>query len=365
MAPLLRGQIESIGTAPHFKAFDKSRALIADEAWRDSAQNLPGRLLAWIDDRLGGESLLAAGHRIVHGGEEFVAPVRLDDRALAKLSRLSPLAPLHQPHNLAAVAAVAKARPGLLQVGCFDTAFHHTMTAPARSFGLPHAFEQEGIRRFGFHGLSFEYIAGRLKALAPEAAGGRILVAHLGAGSSLCALKGGVSLDTTMSLTPLDGLLMGTRPGSLDPGLLLYLMQARKMDASQLEDLLYHRSGLLGVSGISDDMRVLLESAEEGARRAIALFVFRVQREIGALAAILGGLDGVVFTGGIGENSAEIRERIAAGMDWLGLRLDTQANRTGKMEIGAANGAVRAWVIATDEESVIARHTLAVARLTP
>jgi acetate kinase len=283
----------------------------------------------------------------------------LDDATMTALTALVPLAPLHQPHNLAAVAALTKLRPGLPQVGCFDTAFHQTMDATARRFALPQAMEKSGIRRYGFHGLSFEYIAGRLKAIAPAQAGGRIIVAHLGSGASLCALKDGRSIDTTMSFTPLDGLVMATRCGALDPGVLLYLMQARGMDAAGLQDLLYDRSGLLGVSGISGDMRVLLASNEAGAKAAVELFVWRAAREIGSLAASLGGLDGIVFTGGIGENSAPIRAAIAARMAWLGLALEDAANRANAMTISLVGSAVLAWVIPTDEEAVIARQAKA------
>jgi acetate kinase len=317
-------------------------------------------VLAWTEAHLAGAQLAAAGHRIVHGGD-FTQAMLLDDAAMTTLAALAPRAPLHQPHNLAAVRALAKLRPGLPQVGCFDTAFHQTMDATARRFGLPRALEVTGIRRYGFHGLSYEYIAGRLKEIAPAQAGGRIIIAHLGSGASLCALKNGRSMDTTMSFTPLDGLVMGTRCGALDPGVLLYLMQARGMDAAGLQDLLYDKCGLLGVSDISGDMRLLLSSSDVRAGEAVALFVWRAAREIGALSASLGGLDGIVFTGGIGENSAVIRAAIAARMGWLGLTLDAAANGTGAIRISMAGSPVWAWAIPTDEEAVIARQTLALA----
>jgi acetate kinase len=356
---IAHGEIEQIGSAPHFGAFDQTgTALVEKKLPGGSYEHLLGELLNWVEDHLGRDRLKAVGHRIVHGGGDFVAPVRLDAPVMESLGRLSPLAPLHQPHNLAAVTALMRMRPGLVQVGCFDTAFHSSMNATARRFGLPRALEQSGIRRYGFHGLSYEFIAGRLKEISPDHAGGRVIVAHLGSGASLCALKDGRSVDTTMSFTPLDGLVMGTRCGALDPGVLLYLLQARGMDAATLEDLLYRRSGLLGVSGVSDDMRALLASAEIGAQEAVELFVFRVVREIGALSASLGGLDGVVFTGGIGENSAEIRERVAARIGWLGLTLDVAANRAGGIRISQASSPVCAWAIPTDEEAVIARHTM-------
>ena len=319
-----------------------------------------GDVLAWTEQHLGGAALTAVGHRIVHGGD-FIQPLLLNNATVAALAALAPLAPLHQPHNLAAVTALAKLRPGLPQVGCFDTAFHHSMDDTARRFGLPRALEASGIRRYGFHGLSYEYIAGRLREIAPAQAGGRIIVAHLGSGASLCALKDGRSVDTTMSFTPLDGLVMATRCGALDPGVLLYLMQARGMDAAELQDLLYAKSGLLGVSGITGDMRQLLASRDVKAAEAIELFVYRAAREIGALSASLGGLDGVVFTGGIGENSADVRAAIVARMGWLGLTLDAAANGTGAIRISADSSRVWAWAIPTDEEAVIARHTLALA----
>lgn len=315
------------------------------------------KVLDWANRHLNGSPLAAVGHRIVHGGD-FTKPMRLDEATLTTLAGLSPLAPLHQPHNLAAVTALAKLRPGLIQVGCFDTAFHHSMDDTARRFGLPRRLEASGLKRYGFHGLSYEYIAGRLAEIEPEMAGGRIIVAHLGSGASLCALRNGRSIDTTMSFTPLDGLVMGTRCGALDPGVILYLIQTAGMNADAVQDLLYDQSGLLGVSGISADMRVLLGNDACSAREAIELFVYRAAREIGALSASLGGLDGIVFTGGIGENAPTIRAAIAARLAWQGLALDEAANREGKITISAQGSAVMAWCIPTDEESVIARQTL-------
>lgn len=318
------------------------------------------KVLDWTTLHLNGLQLAAVGHRIVHGGD-FTKPMRLDEAILATLAGLSPLAPLHQPHNLAAVAALARLRPGLTQVGCFDTAFHHSMGDTARRFGLPRRLEASGLKRYGFHGLSYEYIAGRLAELEPERARGRIIVAHLGSGASLCALQSGRSIDTTMSFTPLDGLVMGTRCGALDPGVILYLIQTAGMDAEAVQDLLYDRSGLLGVSGISADMRVLLSEDAVSAKEAIELFVYRAAREIGALSASLGGLDGIVFTGGIGENAPTIRAAIAARLAWQGLALDEAANEAGKTTISAQGSAVTAWCIPTDEEAVIARQTLSLA----
>lgn len=319
--------------------------------------DLLDRVLAWTEAHLGGAPLAAVGHRIVHGGD-FEGPRRLDAATMTVLEGLVPLAPLHQPHNLAAVAALEKLRPGLVQVGCFDTAFHQTMDTTARRFALPRALSQAGIRRYGFHGLSFAYIAGKLAELDKARAAGRIIIAHLGSGASLCALKAGRSIDTTMSFTPLDGLVMGTRCGALDPGVVLYLMTARGMDAAAVQDLLYDHSGLLGVSDISADMRALLASTEAAAKEAIELFVYRAAREIGALSASLAGLDGIVFTGVIGENAPLIRAAIAARLNWLGLSLDEDANAAGATVISAVGSAVRAWVIPTDEEAVIARQTV-------
>ncbi len=292
----------------------------------------------------------------MHGGDRFSDPVRLDGNVMAALDALVPLAPLHQPHNLAAVRAVAQARPKLLQVGCFDTAFHRTMPPIATRLALPCAL---GLRRYGFHGLSYEFIAGRLRALAPGLAAGRVVVAHLGNGASLCAMRDGRSIETTMGFTALDGLVMGTRPGSLDPGVILYLLQSRGMDAAAVEDLLYHRCGLLGVSGISSDMRDLAASTEPAAREAIELFTYRIAGETAALASALGGIDGFVFTAGIGEHDAAIRAAVCERLAWLGVALDPAANAAGQGRISAGSSRVAVWVVPTDEEAVIARHTQA------
>ena len=354
------GEIDGIGVSPHFRARDVSGNLLADEVWAGQThEDFFSRLIGWAETHLNGNRLRAAGHRIVHGGREFTAPVRLDAATVAALDRLSPLAPLHQPHNLNAIRVVAKLRPQLVQIGCFDTAFHSTMDATTRRFALPRRFEADGIRRYGFHGLSYEFIAGKLKDIAPREADGKVIVAHLGNGASLCALRGGSSVDTTMGLTALDGLVMGTRCGALDPGVLLYLMQQCRMDAQALEDLLYRRAGLLGVSGLSADMRALLASSNPHALEAIQLFVFRIVREIGALAAALGGLDGLVFTAGIGENAAEVRRLVCADTNWLGITLDQAANQQHATRISASDSQVAVWVIATDEEAMIARHTIA------
>lgn len=367
LARLAGGQIEGLGVAPHFIAKDASGQVLTEKRWPaadapDHEAFLP-ELFTWVEEHLGGDRLIAVGHRIVHGGEAFRQPTRLDDNVLRALEAYIPLAPLHQPHNLAAVRAAMAARPGLLQVGAFDTAFHASLSPTATRFGLPRAYHDAGVRRYGFHGLSYEFIAGRLGELDPELARGRVIAAHLGAGASLCALKDGRSLDTTMGFTALEGLMMATRAGALDPGVVLYFLQHQGLDAGAIEDLLYKRSGLLGVSGLSADMRTLLDSDRLEAAEAVALFVHRIVREIGALSAMLEGLDGLVFTAGIGENAAAIRARVAERLAWLGADLDPEANAAGPAarRISTPSSRLALWVIPTDEELTIARHALEVA----
>ncbi len=314
-------------------------------------------LLDWIAQECG-DNLLAAGHRVVHGGERFTQPARIDDDALAALEQLIPLAPLHQPHNLAAIRALRELRPALPQVACFDTAFHRSQPPVAQMFALPRAVSEQGVKRYGFHGLSYEYISGAMPPVLGEAARGRVIVAHLGNGASLCAMRDGMSVATTMGFSTLDGLVMGTRGGNLDPGVLLYLLR-QGYDAASLERLLYHESGLLGVSGVSADMRDLLASAEVHAQQAIELFCYRIAREIGSLAAALGGVDALVFTGGIGEHAAEVRGQVCKLSAWLDIALDESANAAGGPRISSPAGKVSAWVIATDEEAVIVRSTQA------
>jgi acetate kinase len=357
------GQIEGIGSQPHFTvktpcdAVLVERMLSVDEA-RDHAGAI-GIILDWLRDYFADGTLLAVGHRVVHGGQHYSAPVLIDAKVLMELETLVPLAPLHQPHNLAAIRALLETMPTLPQVACFDTAFHRTQPAVAQHFAIPRRFADEGIRHYGFHGLSYEYIASVLPAVEPTLADARIIAAHLGSGASLCALQKGKSIATTMGFSPLDGLVMGTRCGSIDPGVLLYLMDRHNMDARALEQLLYHQSGLLGVSGISNDMRALLASGDDPrAQEAIELFVYRAGREIGSLAAALGGLDALVFTGGIGEHSAAIRAKACHQAAWLGLELDDSANETGVSRISTLSSKVSAWVVATDENLMIARHTL-------
>src|SRR5262249_27701813 len=314
-------------------------------------------LFGWGRGKLGEHRMVAAGHRVVHGGRKFTGPVLIDREVMTTLEAFVPLAPLHQPHNLGAIQAVAEHVPELPQVACFDTAFHRTQPAVAQAFALPRHYAEEGVLRYGFHGLSYGYIASVLPGADPRAAAGRTVVAHLGNGASLCAIKGGQSIATTMSFTALDGLPMGTRCGGLDPGVLLYLMDHHGMDVRALEKLLYQESGLLGVSRISSDMRTLLTSPDPRAAEALNLFVYRIGRELGSLAAALGGLDALVFTGGIGENAATIRARVCRDAAWLGLELDATANDAHGPRISGADSRVTAWVIPTNEELMIAQHT--------
>jgi len=359
----IRGTITGIGTAPHFLARSADGAILVDRKWRRSdgpnEEALLKELVSWIEGQIGSHRLVAAGHRVVHGGSAFTAPILVDAEVMQALEGLIPLAPLHQPHNLAAVRWLGRAHAHLPQVACFDTAFHAGRSNTALRFALPRAFHDEGVRRYGFHGLSYEYISRALAEIAPELHRGRVVVAHLGNGASLCAMRGGVSVDSTMGFTALDGLLMGTRCGSIDAGVLLFLL-ARGMDHEALQRLLYHQSGLLGVSGgISSDMRELIASERAEAAEAIDLFVYRCVREIGAMAACMGGCDGIVFTGGIGEHAPLIRKRVSQGCQWLGVELDDDANARGTGRISTPTSRATAWVIPTNEEQMIAMHTLA------
>lgn len=358
--PILHGVIEGIGEAPRFTARAAGGGVLESRAWQvpkaAAHEDLLKPLLAWITAHLGDTVLVAAGHRIVHGGASFDRPVRIDAAVLAELEKLVPLAPLHQPHNLAAVKAVGSLRPDLPQVACFDTAFHAGMPAVAARMALPRAHAAAGVRRYGFHGLSYEYLAGRLREIAPTLADGRVIMAHLGNGASLCAMHHGRSVDTTMGFSTLDGLVMGTRCGDLDPGVVLHLLQTDGMDAAAVAHLLYHESGLLGVSGISGDMRTLLASDSPAAREAVDLFVYRIAREIGALTSVLGGLDALVFSAGIGEHAAAIRSAVCAALAWLGVECDELANDRHETRISTLGSNVRVFVVGTDEEAMIARH---------
>ena len=361
LTTLSRGQMEGIGTAPHFIAKDSGGQTLHEQRWPDAAashETLLSALLGFVDHHLNTTSLIGVGHRIVHGGADHVQPERITPALLDALQALIPLAPLHQPHNLSPIRAIAAARPNLPQVACYDTAFHHTMPRLAQQIALPQRFTAHGIRRYGFHGLSYEYIAGQLRDIAPDLARGRVIVAHLGNGASLCALNNGTSIDTTMGFTALDGLVMGTRTGSIDPGAILYLQQQHGLSPDQTQHTLYNESGLLGVSGISSDMRTLLASSDPAARNAIDLFVFRIARETGALISSLGGLDAFVFTAGIGENAAPIRAMVAQRLAWLGAQLDDGANTAAAALISTPDSSLQLRVIPTNEEAMIARHTL-------
>ena len=360
----LRGQIEGIGRTPRFDLEsgaappppDEKIAGIADH---DGALAV---LLEWLERAAGGTRLAAAGHRVVHGGPQNRGHARITPALLDELAGYAPLAPHHQPHNVAAIRAVAARRPGLAQVACFDTAFHAGQPQVAARLSLPRAYWDRGLRRYGFHGLSYEYVAGALPAVSGAPLPARVVIAHLGNGASLCAVRDGRGVATTMGFSTLDGLVMGTRCGALDPGALLYLMREEGLDEPALTDLLYNRSGLLGVSGLSADMRTLLASDAPAAAEAVELFCYRIVRELGSLAAALGGLDALVFTAGIGAHSAEVRRRVCAASAWLGIALDQAANERHGPRISTAGSAVSVWALPTDEELVIARHTLALAR---
>lgn len=362
---ILSGLLEGIGTAPHFVAHDNHGAIIGERRWEEgdgktaSHEDLLDGVLTWIEDHLGEDTLVAVGHRVVHGGPTYSAPVLLTAAVVEALAEFTPLAPLHQPHCLSPVRAIAAVRPELPQVACFDTAFHHTLPAVATRFALPRRYAEAAVRRYGFHGLSYSYIARALQTVAPALAKGRVIVAHLGNGDSLCALRGGVSIDTTMGFTALDGLVMGTRCGTLDAGVVLYMLQHEGLSASQIEHVLYSESGLLGVSGISSDVRTLLASDAPEAREALELFTYRAARDVAALTHSLGGLDGIVFTAGIGEHAASVRAKICERLGWLGVSLDAEANTQSAAIISLPTSRVEVRVIPTDEEAMIAIGTLA------
>jgi acetate kinase len=356
-----RGQVEGIGVAPHLKISNGDGVVVTERSWPADGfdHDVATRELLKIGRALlEGAPVAGIGHRVVHGGMQYAAPVRLDRTILASLSKLIPLAPLHQPHNLAPVRTIMDVAPHIPQVACFDTAFHRSQAQVLQSFALPRYLTEAGVRRYGFHGLSYEYLAGQLRAAWPELAAARVIIAHLGNGASLCAVNAGRSVASTMGFTAVDGLMMGTRCGALDPGVLLYLMQEQRMDAAAIEDLIYRKSGLLGVSGISSDMRTLRASSDPRAGEAIALFVYRIVREIGSLTAALGGLDGIVFSGGIGENDAATRIEVVDGCGWVGAMLDAERNARGEGRISADASRIPVLVIRTDEERLIARQTI-------
>lgn len=357
-----RGQIEGIGTSPHMKVKDSRGQVRHDEQLDAAVQD--GRaavetLSEWLRSNYQGGKLVGIGHRVVHGGPKFTGPTVVTREVLSELKALTPLAPLHQPHNLAPIEAILERMPDLPQVACFDTSFHRGHSPVVSLVPLPRELCTGGVERYGFHGLSYEYIASVLPEVAPQIADGRVIVAHLGSGASMCALRNGKSIDTTMSFTAMDGLCMGTRPGAIDPGIVLYLFQQLGLSVKQVEDVLYKKSGLLGISGISNDMRNLLGNADPAATLAVDYFVYRAAKEIGALAAALGGLDALVFTAGIGENSPEVRKRITEASAWLGIELDPVANDARGPRISTSTSRISAWAIPTNEEAMIARHTRA------
>jgi len=358
---VVRGQAEGIFTAPRFTAKDREGAVVAEKSWPEGTKlghaGALEHLLGYVRSEFSGHHLLGVGHRVVHGGLDYTQPVRLTPEVLAALERLVPLVPLHQPHNLAPVRLLLERRPDLPQVACFDTSFHRTNPRVAQLYALPLEFADAGVLRYGFHGLSYEYIASVLPDFDGAAAAGRTVVLHLGNGASICAMEAGRSVASTMGFSGVEGLPMGTRSGTLDPGVLLYLMGGRGMDAGAIEKLIYTQSGLLGLSGLSSDMRTLLSSEEPGARLAIEVFLYRIRREMGSLVAALGGIDAIVFTGGIGENAAPIRERVCRDASWLGVEPDPAANARGGPCISAAGSRVKVWVVPTNEELMIARHT--------
>jgi len=358
---LVKGQFDGIGTLPRLHVEASDGSVLADKPYAPGqVADVPTAMVAvgdWLQETQT-VKLVAVGHRVVHGGPDYDRPVIVDANVLAQLERYSPLAPLHQPNNLAPIRSLLTRRPDLLQVACFDTAFHRGHSAVSDHYAIPEHFYREGVRRYGFHGLSYEYIAGRLCDLAPDIAKGRVIVAHLGSGASMCALAGGKSIESTMGFTALDGLPMGTRPGQIDPGVLLYLMTEKAMDSAAIAHLLYHESGLKGLSGISNDMRELEASNNPGAALAVDYFVHRIALNAGMLAAALGGLDAFVFTAGIGENSAAIRARVVERLSWLGVVFDPAANGAAKLTISRPESKIALYVVPTDEELMIAQHTL-------
>jgi acetate kinase len=357
----LRGQAEGLLTAPRFVVKDAGGKVVSERSWKEGEslghEGAVSHLIDFLRSNRAEDRLVAVGHRVVHGGLEYSEPIRVTPEVLRALEKLIPLAPLHQPHNLGPIRHLLEQMPNLLQVACFDTAFHRTQPELAQAFALPEEITDRGVRRYGFHGLSYEYIASALPGVDPRAAAGRVVVAHLGNGASMCAMQAGRSVASTMGFTAVDGLPMGTRSGSLDPGVVLYLVDELKMDARAIEKLIYQESGLLGVSGTSSDMRALLSSDAPRAKLAVDLFVYRIGRELGSLVAALGGLDALVFTAGIGEHAVPIRERVIQGAGWLGLTLDGAANASDGPRISAGSSRVAAYVIPTNEELMIARHT--------
>jgi acetate kinase len=360
LAEGVRGEVEGLGSTPHLRAEKSGKRFV--DAPLDAAEVTDHAsaltvALDLLENEIGGLAVAAVGHRVVHGGVAFTESIVLDEERIADLQKLSPLAPLHQPHNLSGIRAAQRAFPQAMQVACFDTAFHRSHPWVNDTYALPREFYDQGIRRYGFHGLSYEYVTERLKEIAPLYEQGGVVVMHLGNGASMCAIRDGRSVGSSMGFTALDGLPMGTRCGQLDPGVVLYLMKEKGMTADQLEDLLYRRSGLKGLSGLSQDMRELEAAGTPQATQAIDYFVYRIRRELGSMAVVLSGLDAVAFCGGIGENAWRIRERICFGLEWLGVELDEARNQAGETVISSDRSRARVFVIKTDEEMTIARHT--------
>jgi acetate kinase len=364
LALLARGQAEGLLTSPRFIAKDDVGNVLAERSWGEGVQlghtGALDHIVAFVRTNFSAYRLVAVGHRVVHGGLDYGQPIRIDATAMAALEKLVPLAPLHQPHNLAPIRAMLERAPAMPQVACFDTAYHRAQPPVAQAFALPRSITDRGVRRYGFHGLSYEYIAQALPQYDPRAAAGNTVVLHLGNGASMCAMQAGRSMASTMGFTAVDGLPMGTRCGNLDPGVLLYLADELKMNTRAIEKLIYQQSGLLGVSGISSDMRTLEASDDPAAAAAIDLFAYRIGRELGSLAAALAGLDAIVFTAGIGENSRGLRARVCTEAAWLGVELEPEANQSNGPRISTAASRVAAWVVPTNEELMIARHTLRV-----
>nr|WP_294555951.1 acetate/propionate family kinase [uncultured Rhodopila sp.] len=362
---LATGLAEMLSEERRVKVRDAAGTVTHEEQWQTGSglpfhTNALQRILAWRRTAFPNANVVAAGHRVVHGGIYYDAPVLVTDEVLARLQTLVPLAPLHQPHNIAGILAAREAWPHVQQVACFDTAFHRSHPFVNDVFALPRSYYDEGVRRYGFHGLSYEFVTGRLREISPLHASGRVVVAHLGNGASMCAIRDGLSVASSMGFTALDGLPMGTRCGQLDPGVVLYMMAQKHMDANAIRDLLYTQSGLKGLSGVSHDMRELQASDKPEAAQAIEYFIFRIRRELGGLAAVLEGLDAIVFCGGIGEHAWHIRERVLEGMEWIGVELDRFANKAGAAVISSERSRTRVFVIPTDEEAMIARHTISV-----
>ena len=359
---LIKGEVDGIGVRPRLRARDATEIVLIDQSYpSETVPNVAAAIQmagAWLQDtqKL---NIVAVGHRVVHGGPQYDRPVLLDTAILANLERYVPLAPLHQPNNLSPIRSLLQRFPQIPQIACFDTAFHRGHSEVADHYAIPQPYYSEGVRRYGFHGLSYEYIARRLRVVAPEVAYGRVIIAHLGSGASMCAIAKGCSVETTMGFTALDGLPMGTRPGQIDPGIVLYLLTEKGMSAEAVQKFLYSECGLKGLSGVSNDVRELLESHEPGAALALNHFVYRVSLYAGMLTASLGGLDAFVFTAGIGERSAELRARIIERLGWLGAELDRTANANGQQSISQPGSRLRVYVVPTNEELMIAEHTLA------